>query len=155
MNGQTFDILISDELLAPILSEIDQLEAKGCFKEANQYLRTLMAELGLLREARLGVFCLIEGQGDAWARFEQLQSLMMAELQPLRESSRLMYLESLRLIMQALQRALLGHVSADELRSLISELCQTRTLQILHGSESADALWEATLKRFGGASPLH
>ena len=67
------DILMPPELLEPLWKDIDALEARGCYKEAYQYLRTVTNELNQLRDCKkicvTGILTnLLKGQQNAIIR---------------------------------------------------------------------------------------
>lgn len=94
MFDSPLDAVISEDLIAPIMGEIDELETKGCYKEANQYLRVIIKELNLLRMARVRVWNLLEHCDDPWKRARLIEKQLSTELLVLKEASPLMYLES-------------------------------------------------------------
>ena len=123
MTANHIDMLIPPSVLEPIWEDIDGLESRGCYKEAYQYLRTVTNELNLIRETRIGMCCALESDAETWSDFQSLQSLMVQHLEPIKENSKLMYLESLRTIMQSAHDALLNKMLFAELQVLLIELC--------------------------------
>ncbi len=149
------DILMPPELLEPLWKDIDALEARGCYKEAYQYLRTVTNELNQLREARISVCCLLESSAETWRSFQTLQSLMGQHLTPVREHSPLMYLESLRSIMQTVHQALLYKSNFSELQVLVIELCNAHSDRLENNLELPE-IHKTTLSRVTApASNLH
>ena len=149
------DILMPPELLEPLWKDIDALEARGCYKEAYQYLRTVTNELNQLREARISVCCLLESSTETWSSFQTLQSLVGQHLTPVREHSPLMYLESLRSIMQTVHQALLYKSNFSELQELVIELCNAHCDRLENNLELPE-IHKTTLSRVTApASNLH
>lgn len=135
MFDSPLDAVISEDLIAPIMGEIDELETKGCYKEANQYLRVIIKELNLLRMARVRVWNLLEHCDDPWKRARLIEKQLSTELLVLKEASPLMYLESLRLIMECISRATLTPLSLHEFQELNSLLCQTHLWRLKEEAE--------------------
>ena len=149
------DILMPPELLEPLWKDIDALEARGCYKEAYQYLRTVTNELNQLREARISVCCLLESSAETWRSFQTLQSLMGQHLTPVREHSPLMYLESLRSIMQTVHQALLYKSNFSELQVLVIELCNAHSDRLENDSKLPELHWITLAHTIGPSSNLH
>lgn len=149
------DILVSPELLDPLWKDIDTLESRGCYKEAYQYLRTVTDELNLLREARISVCCLLESGTEAWSSFQTLQALMSQHLAPVKEHSKLMFLESLRAIMQAAHQALLCKVSVHELQALVITLCSAHCDRLDGDSGLSELHWILQPSAYTHSSNLH
>ena len=149
------DILVSPELLDPLWKDIDTLESRGCYKEAYQYLRTVTDELNLLREARISVCCLLESGTEAWSSFQTLQALMEQHLAPVKEHSKLMFLESLRAIMQAVHQALLCKVSVHELQALVITLCSAHCNQLEHDAGLSEWHWTTQTQVSAHSSNIH
>ena len=149
------DILMPPELLEPLWKDIDALEARGCYKEAYQYLRTVTNELNQLREARISVCCLLESSAETWRNFQTLQSLMGQHLTPVREHSPLMYLESLRLIMQTVHQALVCKSNFSELQALVIELCNAHSDRLENDSKLPELHWITLAHTIGPSSNLH
>ena len=127
--------LASPELLQPIWNEIDSLDEREHYKEAYQYLRFVTKELTLLHEATIAVSSLLNVAPDVHWPFEQLQKQLEQQLQPIRDSSLLRYIESLRTVLQAVHRAL-SQRSGVELEKLTTELCAYQCEQL--NSEDLD-----------------
>ena len=149
------DILVSPELLDPLWKDIDTLESRGCYKEAYQYLRTVTDELNLLREARISVCCLLESGTEAWSSFQTLQALMSQHLAPVKEHSKLMFLESLRAIMQAAHQALLCKVSVHELQALVITLCSAHCDRLDGDRGLSELHWILQPSAYTHSSNLH
>ena len=149
------DILVSPELLDPLWKDIDTLESRGCYKEAYQYLRTVTDELNLLREARISVCCLLESGTEAWSSFQTLQALMSQHLAPVKEHSKLMFLESLRAIMQAAHQALLCKVSVHELQALVITLCSAHCDRLDGNNGLSELHWILQPSAYTHSSNLH
>lgn len=120
--------LASPELLQPIWKEIDSLDEREHYKEAYQYLRFVTNELTLLHEATIAVSSLLTVSND-WP-FEQLQKQLEQQLQPIRDSSLLRYIESLRTVLQAAHQALHTERGGVEPDILITELCANKCAQL-------------------------
>ena len=127
--------LASPELLQPIWNEIDSLDEREHYKEAYQYLRFVTKELTLLHEATIAVSSLLNVAPDVHWPFEQLQRQLEQQLQPIRDSSLLRYIESIRTVLQAVHRAL-SQRSGVELEKLTTELCTYQCEQL--NSEDLD-----------------
>ena len=127
--------LASPELLQPIWNEIDSLDEREHYKEAYQYLRFVTKELTLLHEATIAVSSLLNVTPDVHWPFEQLQRQLEQQLQPIRDSSLLRYIESIRTVLQAVHRAL-SQRSGVELEKLTTELCTYQCEQL--NSEDLD-----------------
>ena len=149
------DILVSPELLDPLWKDIDTLESRGCYKEAYQYLRTVTDELNLLREARISVCCLLERGTEAWSTFQTLQALMSQHLAPVKEHSKLMFLESLRAIMQAAHQALLCKVSVHELQALVITLCSAHCDRLDGDCKLSEVHWTTRVGAYTHSSNIH
>ena len=115
-------MLAPPELLQPIWNEIDSLDEREHYKEAYQYLRFVTKELTLLHEATIAVSSLLNVAPDVHWPFEQLQMQLEQQLQPIRDSSLLRYIESIRTVLQAVHRAL-SQRGGVELEKLTTELC--------------------------------
>ena len=127
--------LASPELLQPIWKEIDSLDEREHYKEAYQYLRFVTKELTLLHEATIAVSSLLNVAPDVHWPFEQLQRQLEQQLQPIRDSSLLRYIESIRTVLQAVHRAL-SQRGGVELEKLTTELCTYQCEQL--NSEDLD-----------------
>ena len=127
--------LASPELLQPIWNEIDSLDEREHYKEAYQYLRFVTKELTLLHEATIAVSSLLNVTPDVHWPFEQLQMQLEQQLQPIRDSSLLRYIESIRTVLQAVHRAL-SQRGGVELEKLTTELCAYQCEQL--NSEDLD-----------------
>lgn len=149
------DKLVSQALLEPIWKDIDDLETRGYYKQAYQYLRTVTDELNLLREARSGICCLLERNTEAGSNFQALQSLIAQRLEPIREHCKLMYLESIRSIMQTTHQALLCKTSFSELQRLVIKLCTMHCNQLAGDTELSEWLWTTQSQASVSASKLH
>jgi hypothetical protein len=141
MFDSTLDAVISEDLIAPIMGEIDELETKGCYKEANQYLRVIIKELNLLRMARVSLCTRLEESDDPWRRFRQIEKQITRELTSMKQSSPLMYLESLRRIMETLSQASSSRLSFNELQALNTLLCQTQLFRLEEEAEQFEQRW--------------
>ncbi len=135
MTFNRLGMLASPELLQPIWKEIDSLDEREHYKEAYQYLRFVTKELTLLHEATIAVSSLLNVTPDVHWRFEQLQMQLEQQLQPIRDSSLLRYIESIRTVLQAVHRAL-SQRSSVELEKLTTELCAYQCEQL--NSEDLD-----------------
>lgn len=149
------DLLVSPTLLDPIWKDINRLETRGYYKEAYQYLRTVTDELNQLREAMMGVCCLLDRETEEWRGFQTLQTLMSQHLAPVKEHSKLMFLESLRTIMQAVHQALLCKVSVHELQTVVITLCSVHCDQIEHDAGLAELHWTTQTQVSAHSSNLH
>lgn len=143
MPAPSLDSVISEDLLAPLMGEIEDLETKGCYKEANQYLRVIIKELKLLRMARVCLCTRLEECEDPWRRFRLIEKQISNELSAMKESSPLMYLESLRLIMEALSLASSSCLSFNELQALNTLLCQTHLLRLEDEADQFEQRWSS------------
>ena len=148
------DLLVSPTWLDPIWKDIDKLETRGYHKEAYQYLRTVTDELNQLREARMGV-CSLLGGTEGWRSFQTLQALMDQHLAPVKEHSKLMFLESLRAIMQAVHQALLCKVSVHELQALVITLCSAHCNQLEHDAGLSEWHWTTQTQVSAHSSNIH
>ena len=114
------DRLLPSGLLNPIWEDIRKLESQGNYKEAFLYLRTVTNEINLLNQVNISICCLLDRPASLLA----LLSMVVERLVPIEECSNLMYLESLRLIMESVLRALELNASSSDIQSTISELCE-------------------------------
>ena len=153
--------LASPELLQPIWNEIDSLDEREHYKEAYQYLRFVTKELTLLHEATIAVSSLLNVTPDVHWPFEQLQKQLEQQLQPIRDSSLLRYIESLRTVLQAAHQALHTERGGVEPDILITELCANQCAQLEREEldqqldsefESDPAILTAALNTWGSSS---
>lgn len=114
------DRLLPSGLLNPIWEDIRKLEAQGNYKEAFLYLRTVTTEVNSLNQVNISICCLLDRPASLLA----LLSMVVERLVPIEECSNLMYLESLRMIMESVLRAIELNASTPEIQSTISELCE-------------------------------
>ena len=145
-------MLAPPELLQPIWKEIDSLDEREHYKEAYQYLRFVTKELTLLHEATIAVSSLLNVAPDVHWPFEQLQKQLEQQLQPIRDSSLLRYIESIRTVLQAVHRAL-SQRGGVELEKLTSELCAYQCEQL--NSEDLDHSTHWELEPGQPSSQLH
>ena len=117
------DTMLPPELLNPIWDDIRKLEAIGQYKEAFMYLRAVTDEIGALHQACIGICFLLEKYPQPWNSLQTLLAMVNQHLAPVTECSKLMYLESLRMIMEAVQQALSLKSHPMELQSTITSLC--------------------------------
>lgn len=134
-------MLAPPELLQPIWKEIDSLDEREHYKEAYQYLRFVTKELTLLHEATIAVSSLLNVAPDVHWPFEQLQMQLEQQLRPIRDSSLLRYIESIRTVLQAVHRAL-SQRGAVELEKLTTELCAYQCEQLNSEDLGHPTHWE-------------
>ncbi|MFV0467962.1 MAG: hypothetical protein ACK5MK_03420 [Dysgonomonas sp.] len=77
----------------------------------------------MLHEARLGICCILENRTDTSISLQALQSLVMRNIEPVKANGKLLYLESLRTIMQATLQVLYRNIDMSELQTIITEWC--------------------------------
>lgn len=118
------DTLLPSGLLNPIWEDIRKLESQGNYKEAFLYLRSVTNEINSLNLVNISICCLLDRPGTARNGLLALLSMVIENLEPIEECSNLMYLESLRMIMESVLRAIELNASPSEIQSTISELCE-------------------------------
>lgn len=131
------DRLLPSGLLNPIWEDIRKLESQGNYKEAFLYLRTVTNEINLLNQVNISICCLLDRPGSAMNGLLALLPMVIERLVPIEECSNLMYLESLRVIMESVLRAIELNASTSDIQSTISELCERHNSRLVTRSDLA------------------
>ncbi len=149
------DTILPPELLNPIWDDIRKLESIGHYKEAFMYLRAVTKEIGALHQACIGICCLLEKYPQPWNSLQTLLAMVNQHLAPVTECSKLMYLESLRMIMEAVQQALSLKSHPMELQSTITSICLIQNNRLFRRTDVSGFDIPTTVSQSGYNQNLH